>query len=417
MSKKESQNLSVTLFAKHKHATETSTLFGAVQQSQQTNYSAFDGDSESSWYRMRRRGQWTWQGVDPVEMEAIFSRIASSDNTRSVDALLDTVEGYRAGNWNYEWTAVGMQHQKKAKVLADEGKAEQASEQWLQACTYFGIAAYPHLKGDNLALQAETLAFKAFEKAMSQLPFTVKTVETQLDGKTLKGYLYLPRTDATLPVVILSGSLDSLQTDLWRLFVDYFAPADIAVLTLDMPSVGHSSHWHLNEDTSRLHAAMLDKLADVPWADHHRVGTMGIRFGANPAVRMAFLEPHRIKASASLGGIVHALLTDATRMKKMPPMYLDTLGSRIGRRLPIDTLKTRLQAWSLKNQGLLTGRRTDVPILALSLKDDPVCPESDNQLIARYSRGGKAVILPNTPLHDGYHRALTETVKWFTDML
>ncbi len=187
-------------------------------------------------------------------------------------------------------------------MLADEGKAEQASEQWLQACTYFGIAAYPHLKGDNLALQAETLAFKAFEKAMAQLPFTVKTIETQLDGKTLKGYLYLPRTDATLPVVILSGSLDSLQTDLWRLFVDYFAPADIAVLTLDMPSVGHSSHWHLNEDTSRLHAAMLDKLADVPWADHHRVGTMGIRFGANPAVRMAFFRAASYQGQCVTGG-------------------------------------------------------------------------------------------------------------------
>ncbi len=122
MSNKESQNLSVTLFAKHKHATETSTLFGAVQQSQQANYSAFDGDSESSWYRMRRRGQWTWQGVDPVEMEAIFSRIASSDNTRSVDALLDTVEGYRAGNWNYEWTAVGMQHQKKSTSVGGRRK-------------------------------------------------------------------------------------------------------------------------------------------------------------------------------------------------------------------------------------------------------------------------------------------------------
>ncbi|OOF18328.1 MULTISPECIES: esterase FrsA [Salinivibrio] len=417
MSESESQNLSVKLFAKHRHAKETSTLFGAIQQIDQASYSAFDGDSERSWYRMRRRGQWTWQGVDPVEMEAIFARIAHSDNSRSVDSLLDTVEGYRSGNWNYEWTAVGMQHQKRAQALADKGEHQAASQQWLQACTYFGIAAYPHLKGDTLALQSETLAYKAFEHAMDKLPFTVKTVETTLDGKSLKGYLYLPRTDATLPVVILSGSLDSLQTDLWRVFVDYFAPADIAVLTLDMPSVGHSSHWHLNEDTSRLHRAMLDKLAEVPWVDHHRVGTMGIRFGANPAVRLAFLEPHRVKASAALGGIVHSLLTNAQMMKKMPPMYLDTLGSRLGRHIPIDTLRTRLQAWSLKNQGLLTGRRTEVPILALSLKDDPVCPESDNKLIATYSRGGKAVTLPNTPLHDGYHRALSETVSWFANIL
>lgn len=413
----ESDNLSVKLFSKHKHAKETSTIVGSSNRTNVSMHNVIDGDSERSWYRIMRRPQWIWQGVNPIEMEETLSRIAGSTHERTAENLLDTVVGYRPGNWNYEWTAVGMRYQKKAIELAEEGLNQEAGEHWLKACTHFGIAAYPHLKGDTLAIQSETLAYKAFIKAMDDLPFKVKAVEAKVDGRPLKGYLYLPHTDSTLPVVMVSGGLDSLQTDLWRLFLDYFAPANIAMLTIDMPSVGHSSHWHLGEDTSKLHQAMLNTLPDIPWVDHHRVGTMGIRFGANPAVRLAFLEPNKIKACASLGGIVHSLFTDVKRLRSIPPMYLDTLGSRMGKRIPVDTLSTRLQAWSLKNQGLLNGRKTQVPILALNLKNDPVCPDSDNQLMALFSRGGKAISLSDSPIHDGYHRALQETVNWFAKTL
>ncbi|WP_281545033.1 esterase FrsA [Grimontia sp. SpTr1] len=417
MSETESENLSVKLFKQHKHARETSTIVGSVNQSPNGVHNALDGDSDNSWYRTLRRPQWIWQGVDPIDMEATLARIAGSDNNRSNETLLDTVVGYRPGNWSYEWTQGGMKHQKLAQDCEEQGKQVEAAEHWLRACTHFSIAAYPHLKGDHLSLQAEVLANKAFHSAIEKSPYKIKNVVTKVDGKPLEGFLYLPHTNEPLPTVIISGGLDALQTDLWRLFETYFAPANIAMLTLDMPSVGRSSHWSLSEDTSKLHQAMLSELASVPWVDHHRVGCMGVRFGGNAAVRMAFVEQNRIKSCVSIGGVLHSMLSDMQRLNAIPPMYLDTIASRMGKSQASASFLTQLQALSLKNQGLLTGRKTKVPVLAMSLEGDPVCPDTDNQLAALYSYGGKAKTLPNKPLHDGYHRIMTEAVKWFQDTL
>lgn len=78
-------------------------------------------------------------------------------------------------------------------------------------------------------------------------------------------------------------------------------------------------------------------------------------------------------------------------------------------------LLSHLPAWSLKNQGIVGRRPVGIPMLGLNLKNDPVCPESDNQLIARSSYRGKAVTLPEKPLHDGYHRAMTMVVEWLNE--
>ncbi len=413
----ESENLSIKLFKPHRHARETSTLVGSSSNHPGGLHNAIDGDSDNSWYRILRRPQWIWQGLDPIEMEATLARIAVSDNERTSEKLLDTVVGYRPGNWSYEWTQEGMRFQRQAKVLEEQGDKKAAADAWLKASTHFSIAAYPHLKGDTLSQQAEVLANKAFHAAMEKSSYKIKSVVTKVDGKSLEGFLYLPHTDSPLPTVIVSCGLDCLQTDMWRLFEDYFLPANIAMLTIDMPSVGRSHHWSLSEDTSRLHQAMLAELSSVPWVDHHRVGCMGIRFGANAAVRMAFVEQNRIKSCVSIGGVLHAMLSESERLNNIPPMYLDTIASRMGRMEASASMLTQLRALSLRNQGLLVGRKTKVPVLAMSLSDDPVCPESDNRLAATYSQGGKSKIVPSKPIHDGYHRIMQEAVTWFAETL
>lgn len=109
------------------------------------------------------------------------------------------------------------------------------------------------------------------------------------------------------------GGLDSLQIDYYSLYERYFAPKGIAMLTLDMPSIGFSSKWKLTQDSSLLHQHALKALENIPWVDHTRVAAFGFRFGANVAVRLAYLEASRLKAVACLGPVVHALLSDPTR--------------------------------------------------------------------------------------------------------
>lgn len=184
------------------------------------------------------------------------------------------------------------------------------------------------------------------------------------------------------------------------------------MLTVDMPSIGYSVKQKLSENTCQLHGDILQQLGDIPWIDHTRVGVMGFRFGANIAVRLAYLYPKLIKGVVALGPLIHAFFTQAELQKKIPIMYLDVLASRLGL-LNIDenNLRLSLSSYSLKNQGLI-GRRMPVPMMSVYWKGDEISPKEDSQLIARSSMDGDIVEIKEKPLYKGLEQALTKSADW-----
>ncbi|MGF1719848.1 esterase FrsA [Vibrio kyushuensis] len=411
MSDQSDKNLSETLFVKNKQAKETS----ALTQYMPSNKPFLDEKiNTGSWYRNLRRMQWAWQGVDPIEQEAVLARIASSPHSRTHDHWLDTVIGFRSGNWAYEWGKLGMEHQKRGKALdGDEG-----AEELFTASLCFSIAGYPHLKNDNLSLQAQVQANAAYTEAAEKSKFVVKRLQIPYGKRKITANLHATNTLQPQPVIIVSAGLDTLQTDMWRLFRDHLAPKNIAMLTVDMPSVGQNSHWPLSEDTSCLHQAVLDELPNIPWVDHYKVGLLGFRFGGNAMVRLSFLEQNKIKACVSMGAPIHDLLASPKKLQNMSKMYLDLLACRIGKSIvDVGSLSGQLMAWSLKVQGVVSSRKTKVPILAMSLDGDPVSPHSDNQLVALYSQYGKARKINNKIISEGYEQSLALAIKWMEDEL
>ncbi|RJX71737.1 esterase FrsA [Vibrio sinensis] len=413
MSTPDKQNLSEALFTNHKQAKETSELT-RYMPTNQTILAEKRTQDGSKWYRHLRRLQWNWQGLDPIELESVLAKIASSPHSRTHDEWLDTVMGYHRGNWTFEWTKLGMLHQKRAHDM----KGEQAADELFSASLCYSIAGYPHLKNDNLALQAQVLAHKAYDEAAKKTKYIIKQLDIPYEGKRIKAYLHLTSTEKPQPVVIVSAGLDSLQTDMWRLFRDHLAKKNIAMITVDMPSVGHSSHWSLTENTSVLHQAVLNELPSIPWVDHYRVGLVGFRFGGNAMVRLSFMEPDKVKACVTLGAPIHDIFVSPKKLLKMPKMYLDILASRLGKDVvDMNSLTGQLMAWSLKVQGILSSRKTRVPILAMSLEGDPVSPYSDNQLVALFSDYGKAKKINTKTISQGYEQSLDLAIKWLEDEL
>ncbi|WP_313158946.1 alpha/beta hydrolase, partial [Mixta calida] len=184
-----------------------------------------------------------------------------------------------------------------------------------------------------------------------------------------------------------------------------------------MPSVGFSSKWKLTQDTSFLHQQVLRGLDTVPWVDHTRVAALGYRFGANVAVRLAFLEAQRLRGVATLGPIVHALLANPAQQTHVPDMYIDVLASRLGMAHATDeTLSAELNRYSLKTQGLL-GRRTPTPMLAGYWQNDPWSPEEDARLIVNSSASGKLLPIGFSPVLNNFDRALQTTCDWLLQQL
>jgi len=407
-------NLTEKLFKPTFKYPETSTLVRRVHHvGVNTLHSALEGDSAPCWYRTINRLMWLWRGVNPLEVEEVLSRIAVSTAKRSDERLLDTVIGYRGGNWIYEWSQQGMAWQQKAQEAEDLALA---SEYWLKAANLYSIAGYPHLRGDTLAEQAEVLANKAFEQSALHSPYQLKEIDFAIEGgSAITGFLHLPNEGkAPFPTVMVCGGLDTLQSDHQRLFRDYLAPRGIAMLTIDMPSIGFSAKWKLTQDTSFLHQQVLKKLSDVVWIDSTKVSLLGFRFGANVAVRLAYLEPRRVRGVATLGALVHTLLFDAKCQDKVPDMYMDVLASRLGMSNASDSaLKTELNRYSLKTQGLL-GRRTPTPIIAGYWEQDPFSPKEESRLIADSSGDGKLLSIKREPLYQNFDKALHDICEWLS---
>ncbi|MFK3663103.1 esterase FrsA [Scandinavium sp. NPDC088450] len=409
-------NLSEVLFKPRFKHPETSTLVRRFNRGPQPSVqSALDGKNVPHWYRMVNRLMWIWRGVSPQEILDVQARIVMSQAERTDDDLYDTVVGYRGGNWIYEWSKQAMLWQQKAGQEQDDTLS---GRHWLHASNLYSIAAYPHLKGDELAEQAQALANRAFEEAANRLPGSMRELEFTIPGgASVSGFLHMPPGEGPFPTVLMCGGLDALQSDNYSLFERYLAPLGIAMLTLDMPSIGFSSKWKLTQDSSFLHQQVLKSLPNIPWVDHTRVAAFGFRFGANVAVRLAYLESPRLKAVACLGPVVHGLLCDPTRQGNVPEMYLDVLASRLGMHDASDeALRVELNRYSLKTQGLL-GRRCPTPMLSGYWQNDPFSPEEESRLITSSSADGKLMEIPFKPVYRNFDKALKEIAAWINHRL
>ncbi|MFE8730086.1 alpha/beta hydrolase, partial [Aeromonas hydrophila] len=112
-------------------------------------------------------------------------------------------------------------------------------------------------KDDELADQAQLLGNMAYREAGRLFKVPLKEIQVPFRGKNIQGYLHLPATDKPVPLVIISGGIDSLQLDFLNFYLKRLEPNGIGMLSLDMPGIGYAEHWPLVQDTSRLHQAVL----------------------------------------------------------------------------------------------------------------------------------------------------------------
>ncbi|SQC19722.1 fermentation/respiration switch protein [Klebsiella pneumoniae] len=80
-----------------------------------------------------------------------------------------------------------MQWQQKAGQEADPLLS---GRHWLHASNLYSIAAYPHIKGDELAEQAQALANRAYEEAAQRLPGSLRELEFTIPGRFANNRLF-----------------------------------------------------------------------------------------------------------------------------------------------------------------------------------------------------------------------------------
>ena len=414
-----SENLSEVLFSPKKNEKETSTLIQNDGSKKSKNSHDLDNKNKVGWYRLLKLLQWSWQGINIVDSYEVLARISISTNKRSDENLLDTVIGFRSGNWTYEWSKKAMNFQKKGNELTELGDKEGAKAAYYAASQYYSVASYPHLKGDDNSLQAQTSAFLNYRNAFEQNTTSLlKEVQVPFQNKNVTCYLHLPNDDVIHPVVIVTPGIDGLQCDLLPLFEKYFKPAGLAMLTVDMPGVGLSSHLKLEQDISKLHQTVLNHMEKVPWVDQSRISLMGMQMGGNVAIRLAYIEPVLVKATVSLEPAISSLFDSFDNFSKLSPMVLDCFASRMQmNNSDAINLYQHCLPFSLIKQGLLGRKRIKVPMLGIGYEGNMMCNEQDLKLIAKASFDSESIVIRKPPIFASYLESLEYSAKWLVKYL
>ena len=415
------KNLSEVLFSKKSNVKETSTLIqrSGSKINKKRHNNVENDKQQSGWYRLIKLMQWSWQGINIVDSYEVLAQISVSKNKRTDDNVLDSVIGFRSGNWCYEWSQKGMFFQKKASELIDLDDKEGAKKAYYTASQYYSVASYPHLKNDENSIQAQALAFSNYRKAFEQDESgLLKEVLVPFQGKMVTCYLHLPHDEVIHPVVIVSGSIDGLQCDLLPLFEKYFKPAGLAMLTVDMPGVGFSSDIKLDQDTSKLHQAILHHMKQVPWVDQSRVALMGSRMGGNVANRLAYIEPTLVRAVVSIAPAIASVFDSFEHFSKLSPMTLDCFASRMQmNNSDANYLYQHCLPFSLRKQGLLGRKPIKIPMLGIGYMKDMMCNDQDLKLIERSSFTSESVIINKSPIFASYLESLAYSTQWLVKHL
>ena len=115
------------------------------------------------------------------------------------------------------------------------------------------------------------------------------------------GYLRVPESDRRLPILIISGGIDTFKEDIPR---DGVLDRRIATLALDIPGVGDAPLAG-STDAERMFDAVLDWIGRQTRLDAERVGYRGASTGGYWAVKVAHTHRGRLACVVSHGGCVH----------------------------------------------------------------------------------------------------------------
>jgi dienelactone hydrolase len=342
---------------------------------------------------MRRAGRINpFEGVRRDDTEKVLASLLSLDP----DA------------WGEAWCRVGLDYEASADARARQGAPDQElADAYMLAFSNCMIARYP-VPSSPKKLDAYRQSLRMFRKAAAHFDPPLQIVQIPFDGKTLIGYLQIPRGLTRPPVVVHWGGVDGWKEDRQRASA-VLHQAGLATLTVDMPGTGENPVLYGDAAAERTYSAWIDHLAQRSDVDGSRIGVWGGSFGGYWAARLAYAEAKRIKAAVFHGGNAHygfqekwlvpAFTTGGATYLFGAASLLEARGRAMGTRTMEEFLKAAPK-FSLKDMGLLD--KPSAAILGVNGKLDDQAPVADIYLLMEHGTPKEARIYP-----DGYHMGRT----------
>jgi dienelactone hydrolase len=205
-------------------------------------------------------------------------------------------------DWAAAWSAIGDRHAARAMALAATDTAA-ARREYEYAFAYDLFARFP-LENSPGKVRAYQKALEAFAAYAKLLDPPLEVVQIPFEGKTVTGYLRLPRVPRPAPVVISVGGLDS-RKETGAVHDARYLEHGIGFFDLDMPGTGQTQ-IPVEPGAERLFSAIIDALQAMPQVDGKRIALYGGSWGGHWSARVGFTERERLRGVVVQGGPVHA---------------------------------------------------------------------------------------------------------------
>ena len=207
------------------------------------------------------------------------------------------LRSYDRDGWAAAVSAAAAPYQNDAEDAEQNGDTASARRNYLRAYGYYRLARYPTTNSDA-KLAAYRQSQELLLRAARYLTIPIERVEIPFGGQTDEGdrvvaYLRAPDSDRRLPILIVSGGIDTFKEDVPR---DGVLGRGIATSALDIPGVGDAPLTG-SPCAERMFDAVLDWIGRQPRFDAERVGYWGASTGGYWAVKIAHTHRDRFDAS------------------------------------------------------------------------------------------------------------------------
>lgn len=369
-------------------------------------------------YRPVLKFEWVFSGGSALDIDEALAKICVSKAPRSRETLYDTVKEYGSGHWNYEFNTIAQNRVNRAHECESKNDIKGASHNYRLASRYFAIAAYPFLKTDILAQNSDVLCRTTYKKMYDIDPTNgiLQEHSFNVDGKKVTGYLHIPDLKQVYPCVIIVCPYESNFSYAYRFINDYLAKANICAFVIEMPGAGACEKLNLNDHFSMAIEEAIDYLSTLKYVDATNIGLFGSGIAATACIRASILKSSSVKALAVLAPYVHSFFTDKEILNSMPLCLRSSLCNRLDLDASSwDTLTPQFKVFSLKEQGILSGRGgCKVPTYVSIIKNSVVSRDDVTLLENNFS---DITVLSNEKMGraEFIRQSIGEVTKFFSE--
>jgi esterase FrsA len=334
-----------------------------------------------------------------------------------VERVVTGLRSYDRDAWAEAFSAAAAPYRTAAEDAEQAGDAAAAQRNYLRAYGYYRLARYPttnseaklaaYRQSQDMLLRASRYFTIPIERV--EIPFRGRAGE----GDRIVGYLRVPESDRRLPILIISGGIDTFKEDIPR---DAVLDRRIATLALDIPGVGDAPLAG-STNAERMFDAVLDWIGRQSRLDAERAGYWGASTGGYWAVKVAHTHRGRLACVVSHGGCVHHAFEpdwiETAQWGEYPFELAETLAYAFGHNTFDEWLEYAPQL-SLLRQGILDQPCTET--LVVNGLHDSVFPISDCHLLLEHGTPKSARFFDAA--HMGYARDTDATIiDWIASRL